>query len=323
VGSHVAALFMREGWTVKALIRRPDRAALLPAGVEMVIGDVREPRRYRRALADSDAVLHVAGIVKTRTLREYRSINADGAGAIARAAAEVCPAARFVLVSSQAAAGPAVDRRPRTESDPPAPVSWYGQSKLEGERQVESAFPGSWVIVRPSVVYGPGDNGLLEIFNIVARGWVPILAGGRRRVQLIAGHDLARVLYAAATVPGLTHRRGFAAVDTVTMGELARAVGKMRTKPTWELPIPALAIRLAGVAESVVEAVTGTSRPFNRDKAVEMLQDDWLCDGRPLLTDLGVTGFKPWKDGLLETCRWYVGRGWLPPAFNASSTPVE
>jgi hypothetical protein len=192
----------------------------------------------------------------------------------------------FVLVSSQAAAGPARDGRAVTEDDEPCPVSWYGLSKLEGENAVARSFPGPWCIIRPAVVYGPGDPGLLEMFRVVQKGIAPILAGGRRRLQLIAVQDLARMLVAAASRPDLARRRGFAATDVVSMGELARKIAVLRSPPAKPFPVPAIAIRAAGAIESIRQWLTRRPRPFNRDKAREILQNDWLCDAGPMLRDL-------------------------------------
>ena len=52
--------------------------------------------------------------------------------------------------------------RPVDDADPARPVSWYGRSKLEGEEAVARRWPGPWIVLRPGVVYGPGDRGLLR-----------------------------------------------------------------------------------------------------------------------------------------------------------------
>jgi nucleoside-diphosphate-sugar epimerase len=323
VGSHTAERFLADAWHVKALVRDPTRPGRLPAGAEIVAGQMSEPDKYRAVLEGCDAVVHVAGAVKATDLEGYRASNARGAEAVASAAANACPGAMFVLVSSQAAAGPARDGRPVTESDPPRPVSWYGRSKLEGEEAVAGIFPGAWCAIRPCVVYGPGDPGLLEMFRMIEKGVAPILAGGRRRLQLIAVQDLARLLVAAATRPDLSGRRGFAAVDTVTMRELALQVASMRCPPAKAVPVPAWAIRAAGWVESFRQWLTRRPRPFNRDKAREMLQRDWLCDPAPMMRSLGELPdadagasaadfpMTPWRQGLWDVCRCYVADQWL------------
>jgi nucleoside-diphosphate-sugar epimerase len=292
---------------------RPDKPGLLPAGAEVIRGELADDATYRTAMEGCDAVLHVAGLVKARRLSEYMAVNADGAGAVAGAASRSCPQAMFVLVSSQAAAGPARGGIPVGETDEPRPVSWYGQSKLAGERAVERQVRGPWCVVRPSVVYGPGDPGVLELFKPVQWGVAPIIAGGRARVQLIGVGDLARVLYAAAECPNLNGRRGFAAGDATSMGELVTYIANLRRRPAWRVPVPAALVRAAGVWESARQVLTGKARPFNRDKAREMLQPDWLCDAQPLLRDCGVSDLRPWQEGIRDTCRCYVSAGWLRP----------
>ena len=314
VGSHAARLFLAEGWGVRALVRNPARPGLLPPGVEIVAGGL-SAGDHRRSLEGCDAVVHVAGITKARSLAEYSAVNAEGTSAMVRAASDAAPRARFVLVSSQAAAGPSRGGVPVREGDPPAPVSWYGMSKLAGENAVAEGWKGSWCIVRPSVVYGPGDPGLLQLFSAVARGWAPILAGGRRRIQLIGAAELARVLLAAATRPELSGRRGFAAGPPVGMGELVGYSASLRRPPARRVPIPALAIRAAGWIESFRETVTGKSRPFNRDKAREILQPEWICDPEPFLRDAAAGDLAPWREGIARTIAWYVREGWIPAAF--------
>ena len=312
VGRHAARRFVAQGWTVRALVRNPGRAANLECDCELIPGDLSQTGSYRGALRGCDAVVNVAGLVKALNLAGYRRVNAEGSEHLARAAADICPEAMFVQVSSQAAAGPARDGRPVTEADAPRPISWYGKSKLEGEQAVAAHFKGPWCAIRPCVVYGAGDPGLLELFQVVQRGWAPIIAGGANRVQMIAVEDLAEVLVRASQRPDLSGRRGFAAVDTTTMGELAREIAAMRTPPATCIPVPAVAMRVAGAFESVRQWFTRSADAFNCDKARETLQD-WACDPVPLMRDLlgeekpeSSTRLIHWKSGLRRVCRCYV-----------------
>ena len=81
-------------------------------------------------------------------------------------------APRFVLVSSQAAAGPAADlARPVVEDDAPRPVEAYGASKLEAERVVRSFGDHvPFTIVRPSSIFGPFDRDFLTLFRFARHG---------------------------------------------------------------------------------------------------------------------------------------------------------
>jgi dihydroflavonol-4-reductase len=313
VGSHVAREFLAKGWNVRALVRRPDRPGLLPRDVELVPADLFDPARYRDSLKGCGAVVHCAGATRARSLAEFRRSNVSGTEVLVQAATESCPDAMFVHVSSQAAAGPSRRGAPVRESDAPDPVSWYGRSKLESELAVARHHRGRWCVVRPSVVYGAGDPGLLAMFAVVARGIAPLLAGGRRRVQLLAAEDLARILFAAAQRPDLHGRRAFAAGDTVSMGELVREVAALRTPRARVIPVPGPAVLALGMLASLGGTLTRTASAFNLDKVKEMLQPDWLCDSEPFLRDLQVATAIPWQEGIRHTCRWYVDARWLAP----------
>ena len=134
VGSHVAVELRRRGASILPLFRRPVVGVTFEGWdfSYSVQADLTDESKLRSACEQAEVVLHVAGLTKGRNEREYMEVNAEGTRRLARAAASANPRpSRFVLVSSLAAAGPSGDR-PRVESDPCAPVSAYGRSKLAG-----------------------------------------------------------------------------------------------------------------------------------------------------------------------------------------------
>jgi nucleoside-diphosphate-sugar epimerase len=314
LGAHVARALVARGWRVRALARGgAGRLRDLPAlGVEAIDGDLSEGTDLTAASAGADAIVHVAGVIKARTFDEYRDVNAFGTERLARAASQSAPGALFVLVSSQAAAGPASGpERPVAETDPPRPVSWYGASKKEGEDAVRRLWTGPWIVARPSVVYGPGDRGLLVLFRAAARGWMPV-PNGRARVQVIRGERVAEAIARAATRPDLAGRTGFLAdPDPLSIRELAQAIARLPPKPARLVAISPALVRAAGALETAVEAVTRRSMPFNADKAREILAGDWVCDPRPFLKDLQLPEPESLAKGLSSTWDWYVGNKWL------------
>jgi len=313
VGHHVARALVDEGWNVRALVRgdasRLERLGKLP--LVPVQGDLSRGADLSTALAGCDAIVHVAGVVKARTLDEYREGNARATERLVEWGARICPNARFVLVSSQAAAGPARDGRPLTELDPPQPVSWYGISKREGEEAVARGWKGLWLVIRPAVVYGPGDRALLVMFRSAAKGLLPVPAG-RSRVQIIFAERAGLAIAKAAGSRSIAGRTSFLCDPIpITIRELCAAIARLRNPPARLLPIPNLILRAAGLLETLNEAATRRSRPFNADKAREILAGDWLCDGLPLRQDLNLPAPVPLEDGLAQTWQWYQERGWL------------
>ena len=162
VGWHVAKALLAEGWSVRALARGGPlrQTGLDELPVDVVAGDLPATAASAtsatsyvdRALQGCSAVVHCAGLVKARSLADYRAVNVLGTEHLVEASAKVCPTAVFVYVSSQAAAGPSRDGRPVAEGDPAKPVSDYGLSKLEGERAVARGWPGPRIVLRPGVL---------------------------------------------------------------------------------------------------------------------------------------------------------------------------
>lgn len=315
VGSHVARALSTEGWSVRALARRPDAAAargLAGVPAEIVGGDLSERSgdALRNALEGCRAIVHVAGLVKARSLDEYRETNVRATERLVAAGNASAPGALFVLVSSQAAAGPARDGRAVREEDSPQPISWYGLSKREAETAVARDWKGPWIVLRPSVVYGPADRGLLTLFAAAARGWVPVPAGSSR-IQLIPASRAALGIARAAKRPDLAGRTGFLTdPDPIRIRDLAAILASLPERRARLVPIPAALIRAAGAVETLREALTGASRPFNSDKAREILAGDWVC--APVLQEkLDLPPPSPLEDGLRDTWNWYRQAGWL------------
>ncbi len=281
LGGHVARALAREGWRVRAIARGLGRAQRLAAeGVEIRPGDLSRTADLESAAVGCEAIVHVAGLVKARTLEDYREVNLRGTENLLRATSKAAPGALFLFVSSQAASGPAREGRPISENDPARPVSWYGLSKREGEAAVARMWPGPWIVLRPAVVYGPEDRGLLVLFRAAARGFLPV-PGGRRRIQLIEA------------------------------GDAGRALARLPSSRPLVIPIPDVSVRVAGWLETIVETLTRRSLPFNADKAREILAGDWLCDPLPMRADLQLPAPTSLEDGLRKTWKSYVDSGWL------------
>jgi len=298
---------------VSALSRKaPDFPADLP--IEVVAGDLSERSHevLRGATRGCEAIVHVAGLVKARSLQDYREVNVAGTRRLLLAAKDSAREALFLLISSQAAAGPARDGRPVREEDAARPVSWYGLSKLEAEEEVAREWPGPWLALRPGVVFGPGDRGLLTLFAAAARGWVPTPAASRR-IQIIHSSRAAAGIARAAGRPDLSGNRGFLCdPDPIAVGDLAAAIARLPERRARIVRVPDLLVRLAGAVETLREAVTGRSRPFNADKAREILAGDWLCETALMQRHLDLPPPSPLEDALRETWNWYRQHGWLP-----------
>ena len=332
IGSHLVDALLQRGAIVRALMRDTTPAQALDPRVEHWTVDLLDDRSVREADAWEGAthVFHLAGVTKRRTLAQFRNGNviptANVLAAVAARAGSTPP--RVVLVSSQAAAGPApAPARPVREDDPPRPIEGYGKSKLEAElasRQYEDRMPIS--IVRPAAVYGPRDRDFLRAFRLAARA-VTIHAVPRDNLfSIVHVTDLIRALLLVAERAEAAGRTYFVANEVPTTwrelyAEVARVASANRALEL-QLPLPALAA--AGLAGDLVSALTGWHSLANGNKTKLARPRWWLCDAGRARDELAWLPEVPLQQGVRETYLWYLDAGWMrAPRRRPSVAPSE
>jgi predicted dehydrogenase/nucleoside-diphosphate-sugar epimerase len=159
IGCRVAEILqLREGMEVRALVHKPSSAARLARlPVEMIQGDLQNPKDVAQAVAGCDAVVHCAVGTEYGQPRRIRAVTVGGTRNLA-AAARVAGVQRFVHLSSIAVLSH--DGRGQLDEDTPVrprPGEGYGRTKAESEqallKEVRRGLPA--IILRPGCVYGP------------------------------------------------------------------------------------------------------------------------------------------------------------------------
>jgi NADH dehydrogenase len=189
VGTEVCRELAQRGWKVRALVRRPTAAARRLAGIhaELVVGDVRDADVVGGAVRGAAAVVHLAAIAIERPGQSYESVNADATTGLLEAA-HAAGVERFVHMSQNGASSASPYR--------------FLRSKGVAEDHVRESHL-RWTILRPSVIFGPGD----EFVNVLARMVrlspliFPLPGGGRARFQPVAVGDVARATALALEKP--------------------------------------------------------------------------------------------------------------------------
>jgi nucleoside-diphosphate-sugar epimerase len=313
VGSHVVDRLLEDGFRVRLLFRpRPGRPAPERPFLEVHSGDLRDARSLDAGLRGVDCVCHVGGLIKAARRAEYFDVNAEGTARLARAARDA-GVRRFVLVSSLAAAGPATGSEPRDESSAEKTVSVYGESKREGELRVAEILPGDRsVVLRPPIVYGPRDFGLLPLFQAAARNIMPLLGFGPRHYSIIHVRDLAKALSLSLSSDRVAGKTLFVASrerleQRTLLAHIAAAVG--RRPFAVRIPISLLAVPAA--AGSLVGLLTGRAAMLSLAKIPEIAARNWTCSGERAEALLSFSCSVSLEAGLAETVAWYRARGLL------------
>ena len=268
VGQHAARAFAENGWALRLLTRRlPVDLNLGPARPELVFGTLEDEAALQRLARGADAVVHVAGLVRSATPAGFYRANADGAARMAAATRAVAPAARFLLISSLSAREP-------TLSD-------YAGSKRAGEIEVERLGPSlDWSILRPPAVYGPEDRELLPFFRMAASGWLAAPANGDGRLSLIHAADLGRAIRAVIESPAT--RGTTLEVDDFHPGgygwpDVAAALGRAVGRSARLVRVPRTPVAL--LARTVEAAARRSGKPamVTPGKVRELWHPDWVA----------------------------------------------
>ncbi len=321
IGTALVERLLKRGDAVRALVRDPSRATeLRTMGAEIVRGDVGQPESLAGAVPDVDAVVHLAGLVKAVTRQELFGVNAEGTRSLAEAvrAAKGGGRPRLVLVSSLAAAGPSELGHPRSERDPPAPVSLYGQSKLAAEEILGSmADEVDSSIVRPPIVYGPRDKEFLpSLFQLAKAGLVLKSGLGQKHYSIIHVDDLVDLVVAVATsgerVSSASVGSGvYFADDGVEHAweALARAALSALGRRGTVLPVPEAVGWLAAGAATAYSRVTGQAAILSLDKMMEIREPAWTCTSAKARHVLGWRPRVTLDAGMRDAVSWYRDRG--------------
>jgi len=312
-GGHLARSLAASGDTVVALTRSA-APALSDAGIETVLGDLRDPAALQRAASGVEVVYHIAAIYRQAGLRdaEYRAVNAAAVRTVIEAAAAA--GARRVVHCSTVGVHGDIDHPPAAEDAPLKPGDIYQVTKLEGERIARAAAEDTHlevVIVRPTGIYGPGDRRLLKMFRGVARGRFPILGSGRIFYHLTYIDDLVAGFRLCATVRGAAGRTYIlAGGEVTTLNELVAIIAEEAHVPPPRLHLPVAPFWLAGALCEAVCGPLGIEPPIYR-RRVDFFTKSRAFDISRARAELGYAPQVGLHEGVARTLAWYRANGWL------------
>ena len=307
IGRHLTAHLVEQGVDVRAIVRARSAHAAPPGGT--IVQAPLATSALTEAFAGVDAVVHLAGVVSTVREREYVEVNAVGTEAVGAAARAV--GARLIYVSSLAAAGSASPAAPRREDDLSAPLTPYGRSKLEGEQRISAIEGLQWTILRPSVVYGPGDRAMLPLFRFARLGVMPLVGRRDAAYTFIYIHDVVRAIDAALDAPALQDTVFVGHPLPVTARDLLTRIQAALGGSALTIPTPSVITSLAAIAGEAAGQVVGRPMLLNRWRHAELSAEGFVCCVDRLRDRLGIVAQVELQQGLDETARWYRAQGWL------------
>lgn len=313
VGRYIARRMAKAGWRVRVAVRRPNEALhVKPYGVvgqvEPVLCNIRDDASVRAVMQGADAVVNCVGILFEAGRNKFDPVQADGAGRIARIAAEQS-VARLVHISAIGA---------DAESD-----SLYQRSKARGEELVYEHFAKA-VILRPSIIFGHEDQ-FFNRFAGMARfsPFLPVV-GANTRFQPVYVDDVA----AAATkaliadvAPGIYELGGpEIATFRTLMERMLLEIRRNRVLVNIPFPVANLMAGVLGVTQAVTLGLF-TNSLLTRDQVRNLRRDNVVSDGAKGFAVLGITPTP--METVLPAYLWSHRPGGQYKAIHESATQLH
>ncbi|MCK0141453.1 complex I NDUFA9 subunit family protein [Aliiroseovarius sp. F20344] len=280
IGRYIARRMAKQGWRVRVAVRRPNEALFVkPYGavgqVEPILCNIRDDNSVRAAMQGADAVVNCVGVLNSIGKNSFDAVHHDGAGRVARIAAEE-GVGQLVQLS-------AIGADANSESE-------YSRTKAQGEADVKAAFPGA-VILRPSVVFGTEDQFFNRFASMTRFGPVLPITGGDTKFQPVHVDDIAKAAEKAVLGQVDAGIYELGGPDVETLRDSINRMLKITQRRRLVLNLPFGIARLQAGIFDFVQWISGglIKAPLTRDQVTSLRYDNVVADDAKGFEDLGIT----------------------------------
>lgn len=312
IGYHTARSLLEAGHEVSLLVRSPDKMEkVFGAGVirHFTQGDITDAAQVRAAMADCDAVVHVAALVSTHASdadRVFRT-NVEGTRNVIGGAVEL-GIERIIHVSSVTALYNPRARVLNEDSPPGSQASGYGKSKVACEKYVRGlqAAGHPVYITYPATVLGPDAPEMTEAhigLQTYLSQFVPLMSSGNQYIDV---RDIARAhLRILAEQPA--SQRFVLGGEYIPWRKLGPLLDRLTGGRTLKLPLNGALMRGAGALADRLAPVFNWELPITREGLTYATRWVRMDDSR-IREELDFH-FLPVEETLADSIRWLHRQG--------------
>lgn len=238
-----------------------------------IIKNIDSKTNYADCIQDVDCIIHCAARVHLMSdessdpLKAYREVNTAGTINFAKQAIDA-GVKRFIFISSIKVNGENTnDAKPFSSHSPRMPEDFYGRSKSEAEEALLELSKSSSlevVIIRPTLVYGPGVKANFASLMRLAGKGIPLpfscVSGNLR--SLVSVRNLVDLICVCIRHPK-ANGEIFLVSDEhdISTSDMARMMSRAMNKSVFQIPVPVWCFRLIGKLfrrEDMVERLIGS-----------------------------------------------------------------
>ena len=310
IGRTLTRALLARGFRVRINGQERDPALEALGAQWCELPDLSGPVDWRPALAGVDGVVHLAGIAHrfesdAQGLWElYDQVNHQATRQLVEAIRDGGQVGRFLFTSTVRVHGDPKAMPVRADF-PLVGATPYDKSKLDAEAAIRRCLAGTataWAILRPVLVYGPGNRGNMAKLEGLIRRSLPVPVGFRpnRLSFLFVGNLVdAMVTYLAAAEPPSGRTWIVSDGPPASTEELVQGIAQAMARSPRVLRLPGWC--LAGMARmgDFISAL-GVPCPWNTETRIKLL-GDFFVDSDPIQADLSWTPPFTMAEGLRQT----------------------
>jgi nucleoside-diphosphate-sugar epimerase len=310
LGSALTTELVKRQQAVRVLARDEKKARQqFGDAVKIIVGDITDTAQVRRAVDGATTIYHCVGKLYHPSIPPelYYQTHVEGTDILLKACRGQDQLRHFVHISTTGVHG-ITGEVPAAEDAPFAPTNPYEATKLEGERLALKAHQAQGLpvsVVRPGLVYGPGDLHLLGFFSAIKKGLFRVIDGGKALLHPVYIDDMVTAMVLCGEqFQAIGRIYNIAGDHPVTIRELATAIAHAldRKLPTGSIPL--WLANLASDIFAIMPGMGGEQAPLTRSR-VKFLTHSRIYDIGRAKSELGYRPLVGLEEGMKRTAAWY------------------
>jgi nucleoside-diphosphate-sugar epimerase len=316
LGSALTNELVKRQQAVRVLVRDAKKAReQFGDAVTIIEGDITDTEQVKQAVDGASIVYHLVGRLYHPDVPAelYYQTHVEGTRVLLKACEGQTQLQRIVHVGTTGVHG-VTGTIAAAEDAPFAPTNPYEATKLEGEQLALKAHQDLGLpvsVVRPGLVYGPGDLHLLGFFASIKKGLFRVIDGGKALLHPVYIDDMVDAFLLCAELPQAIGRSyNIAGNRPVTIRELATAIAHALGRDLPKGNIPLWLANLASDLFTIVPGMQGERAPLTRSR-VKFLTNSRLYDISRARSELGYDPRVELEEGMKLTTLWYYKHHYL------------
>ncbi len=315
IGSHLVDQLLTLGCTVHGLVRESSDLKWLDASkVHLHRVDLARPDFVIPLVEELDYIFHCAGLTKAKSRSGYFQVNATACSNLYEQCQKRGGRIKGIVhLSSLAATGPSPQANLVDETTPCSPVTFYGESKLAGEKialQYSESLPVT--VIRPPVVYGPREENFFTFIKLIQKGWGLEIGRAGKELSLIYVADLVQAMLLASD-PSKQQGRSYFVTDghVHAWEQIAKECARILNVRIKTLKVPEGVLTLVALFFEALACFSSRPALFDRQRMIDIRQSSWSASPAKFFKAFDFEPQYELNRGLIETINWYQQKKWL------------